>query len=126
MYTPPLYETSRAQLVCPSTKAKPGLNVAQRQEPAACAIFQLVEFEVNDGTIASVMFIATDTQHIIHRFLSCPIEHKDKKMRATLICGEEKDGHILLSCHNDVIMKESEQLSTAYDAKTLPNTLINP
>jgi hypothetical protein len=82
MYTPPLYEASRAQLVYPSTKAKPSLNVTQRQEPAACDIFQLVESGVNDGSIASVIFIATDTQQIIHCSLSCPIDHKDQKMRA--------------------------------------------
>jgi hypothetical protein len=62
----------------------------------------------------------------IHRSLSFPIDHKEQKLRATMICGEKKVEHILQSCHNDVIIKESEQPSTAYDSKTLPTTLINP
>jgi hypothetical protein len=88
-------------------------------------IFQLVESGVNNGSIASVTSISTDSQHIIHRSLSSPIDHKDQTMRATLISGEEKVEHILHSCHNDVIIKELEQTSTAYDVKTLPTTLIN-
>jgi hypothetical protein len=125
-YTPPLYETSLAHLVCPSIKAKTGLYVAQRQEPWACAIFHEVKPGVNDESVPTVMFIGTDTQHIIHRSLSCPIDHKDQKMRATLICGKEKVENILYSCHNDVNIKDSEQPSTANDAKTLPTTLITP
>jgi hypothetical protein len=65
-------------------------------------------------------------QHIIHHYLSCVIDHKDQKMRATRICGEEKVEHILLCCHNDMFTKDSEQPSTAYYAKTLPTTLIDP
>jgi hypothetical protein len=64
------------------SKAKTALNVAQRQEPGACDTVNEVESGVNDGSIASVMFICTDNQHIIHRSLSCPTDHKDQKIRA--------------------------------------------
>jgi hypothetical protein len=126
MYSPPLYETSRAQMVSPSTKAKPALNVAQQQEPGACDIVLEVKPGVNKWSIASAMFPGTGAQHIIHRYLNRPIDRKDQKFCATLIFGAEKVEPILHSCDNDVINKKSEQPSSAYGTKPLPTTLMDP
>jgi hypothetical protein len=80
MYTPPLYDTSRASMVCPSSKTNPALNVLQRQESGALDIFN-VKPRVNDGSVASV-FIGTETQHIFHCSLSHTTDHRDSNVRA--------------------------------------------